>query len=754
MKKKIAILGLCSLIFATIYMLGMSDRMGKTVVINEVRSWNVDVTRDGYYGSDYIELYNLSQEEISLNGWYISDDELDLLKCKLSDISIESGGYIIIYANGKGDSGDSVSFKINPEGEKIFLSNAEGKLIDSIYIPKQELGTVYARTFDGSDDWAIKEPSFGESNNEKQILPTKSLEEPVFSHTSGFYEDAFELTITANTDETIYYTLDGSIPTKESMVYEEGILIQDKSKDPNVINGVRNIRKDWLKYGPNQTPVDKAVIVRAISMNQSNCVSDVVTHTYFIDLDKYKNESVISIVSEYDELFGDEGIFVTGKEYDDAYLSETVDDSIIPNIHKGGRNWEALGNMQILQGGDEILNQEIGIRIQGASSRNGKKKRMSIFARDEYSGNQYLKGLYFEDEKEAHSVMTVTEKANAVLQELVKDRNIATQSAMNNVFFLNGEYYYTGYILEKYNKYYLQDHYGVNAENVMIVKGKEVAEGPELSNKLYQQVSQYAVETDFSIEENYRELLSIIDVQSFIDYMCANIYFCNMDVSEKKNYMVWRTIEDEGTVNGNTRWRWMIYDVDCLAWTHPDAYGVEEKAQINSFSETMEYTNMAFNEHSIFASAKQNPDFCKQFVLTFMDMANTNFSIKNVKKVFEKHGITLDEYDGFFTKRFDYIVPYMAEEFGLTGTLEDLTVKTKDETEGSIQVNTAAIDLSEGSWSGKYYTDYPITITAMPAEGYRFVGWNGSINSESATIETELLQGGIVLEALFEKITN
>ena len=43
----------------------------QVVFINEVRSWDSAATRDGYYGSDYIELYNASSEEVSLDGWYI-----------------------------------------------------------------------------------------------------------------------------------------------------------------------------------------------------------------------------------------------------------------------------------------------------------------------------------------------------------------------------------------------------------------------------------------------------------------------------------------------------------------------------------------------------------------------------------------------------------------------------------------------------------------------------------------------------------
>ena len=71
-----------------------------------------------------------------------------------------------------------------------------------------------------------------------------------------------------------------------------------------------------------------------------------------------------------------------------------------------------------------------------------------------------------------------------------------------------------------------------------------------------------------------------------------------------------------------------------------------------------------------------------------------------------------------------------------------------------LSINTTIPDLSEGSWTGKYYTDYPVTVTAVPADGYEFVGWSGSVTSNSDTIEAEVVEGGITLEAIFGKIAD
>ena len=754
MKKKLGMIVLT--LAAVVVILAVSNVITKEqiVYINEVRSWDTAGVHGGYFGSDYIELYNASDEEIPLNGWYISDDARDLKKCQIYDVSIGAKGFTLLYANEKNDTGDSLNFKLNPAGEKIYLSDAQGYLVDSVYVPEQEFGTVYARKTDGADEWCVKEETTDYSNNDAKILPVRSLAEPVFSHESGFYEEAFTLNLEAENGETIYYTLDGSEPTEESSVYSEGILIENISDQPNVCGAVKNVVQEWLEHEPSDDPVDKAVIVRAVAMNENNEASEVVTHTYFVDEVKYQDKNVVSIVADFEDLFGNDGIFVTGDGYDKYYLSDGAVDWVAPNFLQSGRRWEVEGNMQILQNGLEILNQGVGIRTQGASTRLAAKKKMSIFSREEYSGSSYFEGLIL-GENQIHSVYTNHSISNIVFPELLKDRNLAIQNPMECVVFLNGEYWYDTYLLEKYNKYYLEETYQVNPDNVIIIKDQVATEGPEDAYAYYDSIRGSAAMNDMSIPEEYERFLEKIDIQSYIDYICANVYLCNMDMSETKNMMLWRTIEDEGTEFGDCRWRFMIYDVDCIEWMNWSYYDASDKAEVNSFTEVMQFTGISIDEHKIYASCKKNEEFAKQFVLSFMDMANVNFSVENVEKAFAKWNTELDgDLRYFFEHRFEHIAPYMAEQFNLTGTLEDVTLKVNETAGGTIQLNTTMPDLSEGSWTGKYYTDYPVTVNAVPADGYEFVGWSGSVTSNSDTIEAEVVEGGITLEAIFGKIAD
>ena len=50
--------------------------------------------------------------------------------------------------------------------------------------------------------------------------------------------------------------------------------------------------------------------------------------------------------------------------------------------------------------------------------------------------------------------------------------------------------------------------------------------------------------------------------------------------------------------------------------------------------------------------------------------------------------------------------------------------------------------------TGRYFREYPVTLTATPNPGYRFVGW--SDGRTDAAIEVQI-NGGVTVNAVFEK---
>lgn len=138
--------------------------------INEFMADNLDyLTLEDESSPDWIELYNGSDREVSLDGVYISDV---LAAPTLWDLSLEdsipAGGFLLLYADGETAAGH-VPFRLDKGGEEMglfqFDANGETVTIDAVSYPSQPENQSSARATDGDAEWLITDsPTPGESN--------------------------------------------------------------------------------------------------------------------------------------------------------------------------------------------------------------------------------------------------------------------------------------------------------------------------------------------------------------------------------------------------------------------------------------------------------------------------------------------------------------------------------------------------------------------------------------------------------------
>lgn len=149
------------------------------LVINEFLASN-DVTiadQDGEF-DDWIELYNNSDSTISLNGYYLSDDGQELDKWAFPDVSIDSHSFLNIWAdNDVGQDGLHANFKLSASGETIYLSPASLETIDEVTYGEQTTDVSTGRYPNGTGDFRLMTPSFGQSNlNYVDVIFTNDFE--------------------------------------------------------------------------------------------------------------------------------------------------------------------------------------------------------------------------------------------------------------------------------------------------------------------------------------------------------------------------------------------------------------------------------------------------------------------------------------------------------------------------------------------------------------------------------------------------
>ena len=621
--------------------------------------------------------------------------------------------------------------------------------------------------------------------------------ELTFSRESGFYEEPFELEIYAPPGTEIYYTLDGSEPDENAVKYTAPILIDDATKNDNVYSMRTDVSAGFLtddiayynlddpRYAVPNYPIDKCTIVRSAYRDVDGNFSDIKTESYFIGYDTkagYDGLNIISIVTNPDNLFDyNTGIYVLGQKYDDFAVKdrESMWENSFwefwdANYRQSGYEWERTANIELFDTEKNLsLNRECGMRIQGGGSRGYIPRSINLYARQQYNGGgRFFTDLFGTD----YMADTVTLFAGGddydsklrdmLISNLVSGRDFATMNYNPYALFLDGEYWGIYWLTEKYDDVYIGHYYDVDKDNVIMVKSYYPEEGEEHYD-LYTQMINYITNSDMSDAGNYEYACELIDMQSYIDYYAAEIYIGRQGDWPGTNEALWRTYELGDSPFEDNKWRWMLFDVnsDALTTNLIDA-------------DTLAYV---MYKSPTFKNLCQNADFKRQFATTLMDIANTSFAKEKVDTAISGYIDLMTEPMGVHRKRFfgesdeqlfldavsdvqyfldnrkPCIVQYLKDDFGLTGVPASVDIVINEPAAGSIILNTIELSFNaNGKWSGEYYTDYPIALSAAANEGYRFVGWEitNAAQKETLTentIETYISEQGITIKALFEK---
>lgn len=135
------------------------------VVINEVLAVASDDS------SDWIELYNASDEPVDLTAWRLTDDvgaPPDEAWMLPANTWLDSHDYLIVYASdGEGFESDGLhaGFKCSKSGETLVLYDGYNTLVDEVDVEALQDDEAYARVTDAAVEWVITDaPTKGTAN--------------------------------------------------------------------------------------------------------------------------------------------------------------------------------------------------------------------------------------------------------------------------------------------------------------------------------------------------------------------------------------------------------------------------------------------------------------------------------------------------------------------------------------------------------------------------------------------------------------
>ena len=764
------------------------------LVINEAMVNNRSSLRDedGDF-EGWVEIYNKGDTAENLQGFGLSNDSKQPFLWTFPNIILEPKAYCIVWTSAKNKNVPEAplhtNFNLKNKDKVAILSAPNSKWNDIFLFEPMDDNISYGRMPDGSTElYGFDEGTPGKANVGEAMIEgtsTKRLEGPIFSHLGGFYTEAFDLMLRTNTDNAIiYYTLDGSVPTRESKAYTEPIFIPLKT--------------------------NAATVVRARVYKDGYPKSEIITQSYFVEKNVYDayNTPVISLVTDPENLFDyEKGIYVAGKIFDEWKAdnpNSEVKKYTPANYNQRGKNWERPASIELfVSDGTLGIKQNIGVRISGDTSRANRVKSFSLRARNNYDNIEYFLFDFFDGKSKKmisdeqisqfsrillRSSGTDSEGSffrDAFIQSLITTPMILdTQSSKPCILYMNGKYYGIRNIREDYDKSYINNHYGIDEKNVVIIKnptgiaGVEVQEGYVGDEMYYNQMISFLEEHDSKSDAAYNFIKAHMDIDNYIEYNVLQIY-SNNDDWPGGNVSIWRkrtqAYEPNASYGHDGRWRWLVCDLD-------HGFGLlegEEAAKSNSLERATakngpEWPNPPWSTF-LLRSLLENNEFKNQFINVFADRLNTSFSTESViekleamKEIYypnvENHILRWDLYDNkienwlneielmknFAVERPKYLRQYIAEYFDLSGTA---AIRLEMNEGGTIKINSLNIEHADNPWEGIYFKGIPVTVEAIPKPGFVFVGWEGVNTSHDKAIKIKL-QEASYLKAVFKSDKN
>lgn len=618
-----------------------------------------------------------------------------------------------------------VNFKLSGEGDRIFVYDTQNQFIDSLVVPPLIADVSYGRKPDGSESWVYFQKSTPDGSNVTESF--ESFSDPVtFSVEGGFYGEPFQLTLSAAGENPIYFSTDGSDP-----------LVSDETYDAPIT-------------------INKTTVIRAVTQSANSISRFPQTETYLLNTNHQL--PVVSVTTDPYNLWDfNEGIYVMGPNAEDA----------LP--HNGAnfwQDWEKPAHVEMYEPDGELAFAEnAGIKIFGAWSRAHAQKSLAIYFRDGY-GNDEIKYQIFPDKKlDEFRHLVLRNSGNDWNNTMFRDalitslfhEDIDKQAFRPAVIYLNGEYWGIQNIREKVNEDFLAKNHDLDPDEITILENNAMLVEGDPSH--YRAMIDFITSNDLADSENYAYVKTQMEVDNFIQYEIGNIYADNKDWPGN-NIKFWRD-------NNGGKWRWIAYDADFGfdIWN-------ERFVSFNTVNFVMEpygpdWPNPPWST-LLLRNLLKNEVFKLRFINAFADCLNTALLPESViGKIDEMSGQTgseinahMDRWEGsmnywnsqvqnmksFATDRPGYVREHLRSQFQLGPDVE-LTLEMNDEAFGDILLNT--IEPDDFPWSGIYFQNAPVTLTALPKPGYRFLRWEGDLSSTEETV-TVSITSATTIKAIFE----
>lgn len=525
-----------------------------------------------------------------------------------------------------------------------------------------------------------------------------------FSTEGGFYDEPVTVALHSLPGATIRYTLNGNEPLgSDAMTYRKPISIH------------------------------KNTVIRAIAIRGKERSSHV-ANSYFIG-EPPSNLPTASLIIPPEVLFDPiDGMYRKGPQ-------------VIDSLYKkpGANFWSRLevpAHLQLFEAnGRNWYNSRIGFRLFGGLSRLLPQKSFTVVARKQYGEKRITAEIFGKGHSKKYKYLVFRNGGSdfghshfrdPLMTCLVNDWDLEKQASQPCRVYLNGDYWGIYNIREKVNRHFIQDHSETDKDSVEILEHN--AERNLGSRKHYLAMMRFLESNELSDPPAFDSLQKLMDVENFMRYQIAQIYFDNRDAGGNIKY--WRPVQEDG------RWRWILYDTDWGFGLHrADAYTSNSLA-FHTNPNGPSWPNPPWSTF-ILRKLLENQSFREDFVNRFCDYLNTSFEEERVQAKIdsfynlylpemprhlqrwrlrrEKWDKQVDILRNFARQRPAFVRAHLKNYFS---TGPETTVQLQQNKGGRLILNQN-IDIASAEWKGIYFQNTTLRIEARPFYGYRFSHWEG-----------------------------
>ena len=695
-------------------------------------------------------------------------------------------------------------FGLSKTGENVHLFNSTLARIHRLDSPGYEIGEnkSIGLAIDGNTAsvkvYEKPTPGLSNASYDQKYAETLTSQQPSFSIPPGAYAMGQSVVLrTATAGYRVFYTLDGTDPWDSTNFVYSGnpVFVDAVAPATSGISWIRtnpieitNSYPDAVWKAP-QGSVARAVLLRAIAVSADNkYCSPETSGTYLVGA-QFANRTlpIVSLTAKTNDVFGfTSGIYVPGKYYADSPSGYGANKWGKPfaNYHQEGDDdeWERPIHFELFEANQATVavSQLLGATMHGGGTRAIPQKTLYMMARlGEYGSDLVNYPLFPDEAATSYKRFLLRNSGNdwygpdfqgvatmlkdAVFHRMVKGLDISVMAYRPAVAYLNGEYWGIHNLRESFDKHYLATRYGLEADNCDILMHEEDPldndkvrieriDGDANADEDYEALIDWIQANPPSQTANYLQLQTSVDVTNHADYIIAETFFANTDWPIN-NCDFWRAHTNQVATAGkfgDTRWRWMLYDLDVAGMEGPDfnMFAYLSSSKMTGASEPAFLINQLW----------QNMEFRNYFVTRYANLLNTTFRPERLAGIAgQAADVIAPEIETHFRRwGRDYtqaqwrlavtntLVAYTARRhqvswghlnahFGLGGT-GTLTVRNQDASGagGHMVVNGVVIDTAtEGvtnraDWTGTFFRSLQVPVQAVPDAGYVFDGWVGT----------------------------